>query len=561
MTRSTSLGRLARLGAAFIAATLTSGCAYNSDMFDFVTWDGAEETEPVALSGSQLDQLRAQRDAQLQAMEDPAFRSVELDLPNIDDYAAGQVEAMQRGVFALISDSAALSAFQGDAPTDVDSELDALIAAETNRRRAARGVATISPAPPERETFVIGQARPAPPPVPPEALRTQDPTLQEPTPQERAESAERSSQIRQALVEREAQSAVRRELYREELAQQLQSEPAAGAGEPTVLPAAAAPALASLAPLSARAGAETPVSAAARAPDTAAAAPAPAISGGAPANNAGSALGGAPSIATSPDAPPSAVPNNLSAATTAAAAPTPAPTPPPSAAETAAPTATPAPPPKGTPHTVASDDTLASIAKKYGSTPAAIRSANGMDPRRSIYVGQELIVPQGVARISGALPPSAADPLPKPIAAPRNLASPKLSQYRSDRAPQVTPPIKGGEVVTAYGAPLGSGGKLSTGIEIAAGPAAPVIAASDGKVAYLSPPRGSRGGELTLIHADGMITRYKGLGPISLRHGARVRRGQQIATLPNTGDAKMLFELLDGQDPVDPVPFFVAQVR
>nr|MBX2855283.1 hypothetical protein [Paracoccaceae bacterium] len=96
MTRSPSLGRLARLGAACIAATLTSGCAYNSDMFDFVTWDGAEESEPVALSGSQLDQLRAQRDSQLAAMEDPSFRAVELELPNIDDYAAGQVEAMQR---------------------------------------------------------------------------------------------------------------------------------------------------------------------------------------------------------------------------------------------------------------------------------------------------------------------------------------------------------------------------------------------------------------------------------------------------------------------------------
>ena len=558
MTRSPFLGRPARLGAACLLAVFTSGCAYNSDMFDFVTWDGSEESEPVALSGSQLDQLRAQRDAQLEAMEDPSFRNVQLDLPNIDDYAAGQVEAMQRGVLALISDSAALSVLQGPAPTDIDAELDALIAAETTRRRAARQVATISPAPPERETYVIGQAPPPPPPVPAEALRSPAPTAQE-----QAESAERSSRIRQALVEREAQNAVRRELEREELAQQLQTEPAPGAGGPTVLPAAAAPALASLAPLSAQAGAEAPISPAARAPDTAAAAPSPTVGGAEPATQSGGGgFGGALQIATAPDSPPSAIPSNPTASAAAAPIPTPAAAPTGNTAAAAPTPAAPAPKPQGVPHTVASNDTLAAIAKKYGSTPAAIRSANGMNPRQGVYVGQELIVPQGVSRSGGgALPPSAADPLPKPIAPARNLTSPKLSQYRSDRAPQVTPPINGGEVITAYGAPLGAGGKLSTGVQIAAAPGAPVIAASDGKVAYLSPPRGSRGGELTLVHADGMITRYKGLGPINLRHGDRVRRGQQIAALPNTGDARLLFELLDGQDPIDPVPFFVAQVR
>ncbi len=72
-----------------------------------------------------------------------------------------------------------------------------------------------------------------------------------------------------------------------------------------------------------------------------------------------------------------------------------------SAAAAAAPAATPVS--SGT-HAVVSGDTVSSIAKRYGTTVAAIVSANGLDSRAFIRIGQQLTIPGAAAAAPAAAP-------------------------------------------------------------------------------------------------------------------------------------------------------------
>jgi LysM repeat protein len=91
-----------------------------------------------------------------------------------------------------------------------------------------------------------------------------------------------------------------------------------------------------------------------------------------------------PTATPRPTASPSAEPT---ATTTPAPSATTAPTP----APTAAPT--PPPPPPTTTYTVVQGDTLASIAQRFGTTVAAMQSANGIEDADEIVIGQVLVIP------------------------------------------------------------------------------------------------------------------------------------------------------------------------
>lgn len=77
--------------------------------------------------------------------------------------------------------------------------------------------------------------------------------------------------------------------------------------------------------------------------------------------------------------------------------------------QTAQPSPTPTLPPSQTVHTVKKGETLIGIAKLYGTTAAAIRTANGMKTSTPIHEGDELIIPLLVADTptpSPTLPPT-----------------------------------------------------------------------------------------------------------------------------------------------------------
>ena len=77
-----------------------------------------------------------------------------------------------------------------------------------------------------------------------------------------------------------------------------------------------------------------------------------------------------------------------------------------------------------------------------------------------------------------------------------------------------------------------------SGIDIAAGAGAPVVAPADGVVTLAPPPAFSLEGNLVIVdHGMGLTSAFLHLSRASVRVGDRVRQGQQIGRVGATGRA------------------------
>lgn len=77
-------------------------------------------------------------------------------------------------------------------------------------------------------------------------------------------------------------------------------------------------------------------------------------------------------------------------------------------------------------YTVVSGDTLNKLARRYGTTPAALAAANGMNPTAGLRIGQKLVIPQTAA--SATAKTSASGILSKKTPQPAT-ASGKTTRY------------------------------------------------------------------------------------------------------------------------------------
>jgi membrane-bound lytic murein transglycosylase D len=87
-------------------------------------------------------------------------------------------------------------------------------------------------------------------------------------------------------------------------------------------------------------------------------------------------------------------------------------------------------------HMIAPGDTLGSIARENGVTPAELAAANGIDDPRRLRPGQVLVIPgaDGAAVVAAADPPVAKPaPSPKPAAAPAAKQAPPAKRYAVKR--------------------------------------------------------------------------------------------------------------------------------
>ncbi len=170
-------------------------------------------------------------------------------------------------------------------------------------------------------------------------------------------------------------------------------------------------------------------------------------------------------------------------------------------------------------------------------------------------------------------PPSADNPLPPEPRPARPLASPDLSQYQTARAtPPAEPaadgspasvPASGGrlqrpvEGPVALGFRQGAGGARNDGVDFAAPAGAPVVAAEAGEVALVSEALGGLGTIVLLRHPGELLTVYGRISGVTVSKGDRVARGQRIGVVarPETGEARMHFEVREGPNSVDPMRF------
>lgn len=217
-------------------------------------------------------------------------------------------------------------------------------------------------------------------------------------------------------------------------------------------------------------------------------------------------------------------------------------------------------------HKVARGETAFSIARTYNVSAKSLADWNGLGPDLAVREGQFLIIPTAGA-VAPALsdtapgsgtptptPPSAKKPLPDEEVAPA-AAKPKVTPASPDLGTERTAASAARFVMPVNGKIIrGYVKKTNDGIDIAAPAGTVVIAAAAGTVAAVT--KDTSGIPIIVIrHADGVLTVYAGVDGVTLTKGAAVKRGQAIAVVRTGSPSFLHFEVRQGVDSVDPMPY------
>ncbi|MBN8294481.1 peptidoglycan DD-metalloendopeptidase family protein [Rhodobacter sp. NTK016B] len=248
-------------------------------------------------------------------------------------------------------------------------------------------------------------------------------------------------------------------------------------------------------------------------------------------------------------------------------------------------------------HTVERGESAFTIARLYNVSPRSLADWNGLPADMSVREGQILMIPTGVQTITAAaageplnptgisapapaaptpgsaaqatadvasqpgqgtptpVPPSAATPLPdsspEPAGQAAAAAQPEapvadMSSQRSTGS-RLAMPVQG-RIIRAYA----QGRNDGIGIGAAAGTA--VTAAASGTVAAITEDT-DQVPIMVIRHENNLLTVYAGIDNIRVSRGDSVSRGQTIASV-RAGDPSFLhFEVREGFESVDPMPY------
>jgi murein DD-endopeptidase MepM/ murein hydrolase activator NlpD len=231
---------------------------------------------------------------------------------------------------------------------------------------------------------------------------------------------------------------------------------------------------------------------------------------------------------------------------------------------------------QGTVHVVQANETLISIAKRYGKSVAEIAAANHIPPYTHVRMGDRITIPgASVAAIAPkqhfapAAPPAASAPAQKFV-----VADPPVHTHVVTPDPPVdeaiVAPATGGttsfgwpahgRVITGFGEKLPNG-QTNDGINLAVPEGTPVRAAEDGVVAYAGSELRGYGNLILVRHSNGFVTAYAHASEILVKRNDQVKRGQVIARSGATGSVKspqLHFETRKGSAPVNPMQYLPA---
>lgn len=214
-------------------------------------------------------------------------------------------------------------------------------------------------------------------------------------------------------------------------------------------------------------------------------------------------------------------------------------------------------------HKVEPGETAYSISRLYNVSVRALTQWNGLGPDLAVRTGQYLLIPvasdgTGVITTESAPgdgsttpePPSAAKPLPAADTAdkPADPSSPNLGDQASTASGGKFAMPTSGKIIRPYVK------RKNDGIDIAAAAGTPVVAAADGVVAAITRDT-DQVPIVVLKHADNLLTVYAGVDGLSVKKGARVKRGQKIAEVREGSPSFLHFEVRKGLESVDPMLF------
>lgn len=178
------------------------------------------------------------------------------------------------------------------------------------------------------------------------------------------------------------------------------------------------------------------------------------------------------------------------------------------------PTSTAPTPSVGTPHLVRPGETLAAIGRLYGVEWQTLARLNHLPEPNRLEVGQAIWIPSQVATVRRGV---------------RSLAVP--SRFVPDgRLEWPT----AGVLSSGFGT---RGGRFHGGIDISGERGTPIVAADEGVVMFSGRGPDGYGNAVMLHHGGGLMTLYAHNERNVVRQGERVRRGQMVALMGDTGRA------------------------
>lgn len=232
--------------------------------------------------------------------------------------------------------------------------------------------------------------------------------------------------------------------------------------------------------------------------------------------------------------------------------------------------------PSGLYHTVNSGETGIAIARAYGVSWNNIVALNRLQVPFILQVGQRLRLPDssvsdlpdnsrspeqraaaftldiddivtgGEPAIAASFPPAAA-----PVHAPVSLASP-VARPASFAGSFDWPVL--GKLLSSFGSK--GGGIKNDGITIGADQGTAVAAAGEGMVVYAGNEIDVFGGLVLIDHGSGWVTAYGHLGQLNVARGDKVRAGQKLGTVGDTGyvnSPQLHFEIRKDRKPLNPI--------
>ena len=195
-------------------------------------------------------------------------------------------------------------------------------------------------------------------------------------------------------------------------------------------------------------------------------------------------------------------------------------------------------------HVVQPGENLFRIALKYGISADELAKANGIDDPRSLGVGATLVIPR---------PPPPRTTRPEPSRHPKAA---RIALTDPRRKGALEWPLRG-VLYARFGK---KGTDLHEGIDLAAPLGTPVKTAAPGRVIYAGEQHGY--GLIAIVeHDDGLVTLYAHNRDLRVKAGQRVREGQVIATVGESGRTSgphLHFEVRKEGEPVDPLDYLGA---
>ncbi len=228
--------------------------------------------------------------------------------------------------------------------------------------------------------------------------------------------------------------------------------------------------------------------------------------------------------------------------------------------------------PAGLYHNVNVGETGIAIARAYGVSWKDVVDLNQLEPPYTLQIGQRLRLPNSIAAV-----PVSTDMTPAQRAAAFSLdiddvvtgSNPAtvVAETGATRPASFTTSISRpasfagrfawpvtGRLVSSFGSK--GGGKKNDGINIALPKGRSVGASADGVVVYSGNEIGVFGGLVLVDHGSGWVTAYGHLGQLKVARGDKVKSGQALGTVGDTGyvsSPQLHFEIRKDRKPLNPI--------